>query len=181
MSIGLFLAESNPALAQELVSDAEFNPALAQESVSDIESIQNIDQSDLGALPRKTASLDQPGVDKVLGLLRSDPELASKTAKLLRENPRQAIERVFRLSTPQAENLKNLSDDELAKQLEPIASAIEQGKTSQINVNYGTVPVVNDSFDSAATSRLRTVITITITIENKPKLTDLNQSDLNPS
>ncbi|MBN3871120.1 MAG: hypothetical protein V7L00_19065 [Nostoc sp.] len=144
VSVGLILSVS-PAYS---VQQRSFT-LLAQDRI----------QNDLDALPRKIASLDQPGIDKVIETLSSDPELAAKTSKLLQSNPRGVIEKYFRLSTPQAENLKNLSDEELKETLYPLVQSIETGKLSQTKVNYTT-----ELFDSRAVSAAgrKTVITITI-------------------
>jgi hypothetical protein len=108
---------------------------------------------DLNALPRKTASLDQSGIDKFLAQIKADKGLAAKVSSSLKSNPRETVERLFRLSSVQSENLQSMSDAEISEIVAPLIKAIDEGKLAQTKANYSVAKGENSN-------RLKTVIII---------------------
>jgi hypothetical protein len=98
---------------------------------------------DLNALPRKGASLDQRGIDKLLEQMKADKGLAAKVSSSLKSSPKATVERLFRFSGVQRENLESKSDAEISEIVAPIIKAIDEGKLAQIKVTYSVAKSEN--------------------------------------
>ena len=78
----------------------------------------------IATIPRKVASFDQRGLDKVYNMALADPSFAQALATQLRQNPREAADQLFRLSPEQRSTLTNLSDGELSRISNMIADGL---------------------------------------------------------
>jgi hypothetical protein len=103
---------------------------------------------DLNALPRKTASLDQRGIDKLLEQMKADKGLAAKVSSSLKSSPKATVERLFRFSEVQRENLESKSDAEILEIAAPIIKTIDEGKLAQIKVTYSVAKSENSGKDT---------------------------------
>lgn len=121
--------------------------------------IQAQSQPTSDTIPTKTASLDQRGIDKVLNQLKENPDQAAKVAEGLKNNPRETITKLFRLSSVQAENLKSLSDAELAEYVNPVTKALSGESLAKTQIAYGTTSEPNGDGTSA---KKKTTITVTV-------------------
>jgi hypothetical protein len=91
-------------------------------------------------MPRKTASLDQAGVEKVLEMTRKDSAFAHLVADELEANPRAVLMKLFRLSTRQTEAIAATSDRVLLIRALPLIERLRSGNLEGIKYNPGCMP-----------------------------------------
>ena len=87
------------------------------------------------ALPNRVASLDTRGLNKALDLARNSGEIATQAKDLLRTNPRELINQVFRLSDKQRMALARLTDEQLKQLVKPVAERMDSDLTN-VNLEY---------------------------------------------
>lgn len=92
------------------------------------------------SFPRKTASLDQPGVEKLLQMAREDSAFAHAVADELEANPRAVLMRLFRLSTEQTEAIAATSDQILTTRSLPIIERLRSGNLEGVKYDPGSAP-----------------------------------------
>src|SRR4051794_22375716 len=88
-------------------------------------------------LPRKSASLDNQGFQKLLTEVRTNPMLGQRLASEIERSPRAAIAKYFRLSSDQTEAIHNASDDELRSKAAPLVHALRSGEIPNMTYHPG--------------------------------------------
>ena len=87
-------------------------------------------------LPKKQASLDERGLEKLINMAKKDPELARYAADRLEEDPRSVIEECFRLSDRQREAIRNTSDEQLRGRTAELVHALRSDRLKDIKFTY---------------------------------------------
>jgi len=89
-------------------------------------------------LPRKTASLDAAGVDKLLVIAKGDPAFAHAVADELEANPRIALMKLFRLSTRQTAAIAATNDHVLLVRALPLIERLRSGNLDGVKYDPGS-------------------------------------------
>jgi hypothetical protein len=91
-------------------------------------------------LPRKTASLDQAGLEKLLKLAREDHQKAKEAADLLEQDPKGFMAQVFRLTPTTRAAIQNTPDEELKQRLAGVVTALRSGHFKDMTLTMAPVP-----------------------------------------
>jgi len=78
-------------------------------------------------LPQKTASLDQAGIQKLLGLAAQDQPLAKQAAAFLTRDPAGALDYFFRLSPTQQRAIRATPAANLLGRMQPVIDQLSGG------------------------------------------------------
>lgn len=78
-------------------------------------------------LPRKTASLDQAGIQKLLGQAAQDRAMATQAAAYLTRDPKGTLDYLFRLSPTQQRAIQATPEDDLRQQMQPVVDQLSSG------------------------------------------------------
>lgn len=78
-------------------------------------------------LPKKTASLDQAGIQKLLGLAAQDRAMAMQAAAYLTRDPKGAMDHLFRLSPTQQRAIQATPEADLRRRMQPVIDQLSSG------------------------------------------------------
>ena len=92
----------------------------------------------LNTLPQKSAPLSNAGMQKLLEIVKNNPSLAQSVANEIENNPREAIFRYFRLTTPQQSAITNSPDDRLKIRVAPLVAALRNEVFDGIKYDPGS-------------------------------------------
>jgi hypothetical protein len=88
-------------------------------------------------LPAQSVRLSSAGFDRIYRVVRQDPALAKILAQRIEEDPRSALNHVFKLTKNQLFAIANTTDDELRRRAARVVAELRSASPGKLRFDPG--------------------------------------------